>query len=95
MPNFLNDKVISKDQNWFNASSFKNAISRVRAVKSNKDREKVKIFNLGPVPYNEVIVDEKQELEEFVDVVGFYPNVPAFIQGHPLNMYNNKKKKIV
>ena len=50
------------------------------------------IASLGPIEFNEMIVGEKQYLEEFLSVVGFYPNVPAYIQGHPLNMYNNKRK---
>lgn len=94
-PKYFHDDIIRKEQDWFHTLSYTNAISKLSEIKHGKDVERVKIFSLGPIPYNEIIVDEKQVLEEFVDVVGFYPNVPAFIQGHPLNMYNNKRKNIV
>ena len=87
--------MIKNDCQWFNIDSYQSAIQKITSIRRSKNREKVQIYNLGPIPYNEFIVDEKQTLEEFVDVVGFYPNVPAFIQGHPLNMYNNKRKNIV
>ena len=92
---YFKDDVINQDPSWYQTTSYKNAVSKLKEIKHDKDYQRVKIFNLGPIPFSEVIVDEKQVLEEFVDVVGFYPNVPAFIQGHPLNMYNNKRKNIV
>lgn len=90
-PNHINDESIIKDELWYGASSFKNAISKANKQLNNKNLQRVKIFNLDNIPFEEVIVEEKQVLEEFVDIVGFYPNVPAYIQGHPLNMYNNKR----
>jgi predicted transcriptional regulator len=92
---YFKDDIIQNDSNWYDAHSYENAVHNFIRNKQIEKSEKLQIFNLGPIMYNEVIVDEKQVLEEFVDVVGFYPNVPAYIQGHPLDMYNNKRKNIV
>lgn len=91
----INDDMIAEDISWYNAKSKIDVFEKILDKKKANEIEKVKIFNLGHIPYSEVIIDEKQVLEEFMDVVGFYPNVPAYIQGHPLNMYNNKRKNIV
>ncbi|MDR2822649.1 MAG: DUF4433 domain-containing protein [Acholeplasmatales bacterium] len=85
---YISDEKIENDSVWYNASSYSEAISKLHRI---YHKDKVKIFNIGNIPYNEIIVDEKQVLKEFLDVVGFYPNVPAYIQGHPLNMYNNHR----
>lgn len=75
-------KNIDTDFNWFFS----------RKPKENDNQQ---LWGMKEVVFNEMILSEKQTLEEFCDVVGFYPNVPAYIQGHPLSMYNNKRKNVV
>ena len=89
------DSNVKEDKAWFNCESNKDAINKYHKNNDLKKLSLIKINNLDQIPYSEVIVDEKQVLEEYNDVVGFYPNVPAYIQGFPLNMYNNKRRNIV
>lgn len=92
---YYTDSAINEDKDWFNCTSNIDAISKYQKINDFEKISLVEINSLDQVPYNEIIVDEKQVLEEFLDVVGFYPNVPAYIQGLPLNMYNNKRRNIV
>ena len=57
-------------------------------------KSQVEFERLNTWDYEEIIVDEEQIREENLSVVGFYPNVPAYIQGYPLNMYNIKRTNI-
>lgn len=85
---FFKDSDLIKYEKWYGSSSH-NHVLELLSLANKKD--KVLITSLAPLEYNQLIVGEKQTLEEFQSVVGFYPNVPAYIQGHPLNMYNNKR----
>ena len=90
----INNDMINSEEGWYgvrdNNINFERFFSK--PITENK---KYKMWGITDITFNEMIVSEKQTLEEFCDVVGFYPNVPAFIQGHPLSMYNNKRKNIV
>jgi len=88
----ITDDELNRDYWWYGAQSIQEAYS-LREKKS--DIQHIKIDDIGSVQYNELIVDEKQVLEEYDDIVGFYPNVPAYIQGHPLNMYNNRRRNVI
>ncbi len=84
----LNDEEIGKDMYWYGARSIGNAYKFIR------ENNKVHDFDysyLDTIEINDNSFDTEQKLEEFLDVVGFYPNVPAYLQGMPLNMYNNKR----
>lgn len=85
---FFKDTDLSKYNKWYGSKSHNQVLELLRL---STNIEKVMISHLAPIEYNQLIVGEKQYLEEFASVVGFYPNVPAYIQGHPLNMYNNKR----
>lgn len=76
---------------WYGVKELSEAIKRFtkKAMISEVDTSE-----LREIEPNIVIVDEKQELIEFNDVVGFYPDVPAYIMGHPLNMFNNIRRNI-
>lgn len=87
------NKEIEKDSYWYGASSYEDALNKISD--NTIEIEEPPVFNFINIPFEEYIIDEKQILEEFDDVVGFYPNVPAYIQGHPLNMYNNKRVNVV
>lgn len=86
---FFKDSEIAKYDNWYGANSHDHILELLR---QDNIKNAYEIASLGSIIFNEMIVGEKQYLEEFLSVVGFYPNVPAYIQGHPLNMYNNKRK---
>ena len=91
----ITNNIINEDKYWYNCKS----VDRELLFLSNTDPNTKKITlderELKSFYFNDTIVSEKQTLEEFCDVVGFYPNVPAYIQGHPLCMYNNKRKNII
>ncbi len=89
---YFSDEDIKKQSSWFNAQSFK---AFLEDINKKVESETIRIDYINDLEYNEMIVSEKQMLEEFLDVVGFYPNVPAYIQGYPLDMYNNKRKNKV
>lgn len=82
------DQDISRYEKWYGSKSH-NHVLELLNLRNTTD--KIILTSLPPLDFNELIVGEKQMLEEFPSVVGFYPNVPAYIQGHPLNMYNNKR----
>lgn len=86
---FFKDDDIARYYSWYGTKSHDHIFDLLRQKNLKNEYE---IASLGPIEFNEMIVGEKQYLEEFLSVVGFYPNVPAYIQGHPLNMYNNKRK---
>jgi len=86
---FFKDDDIALYNNWYGTKSHDHILELLRQENVKNEYE---IATLGPIEFNELIIGEKQYLEEFISVVGFYPNVPAYIQGHPLNMYNNKRK---
>ena len=86
---FFKDDDIARHYSWYGTKSHDHIFDLLRQKNLKNEYE---IASLGPIDFNEMIVGEKQYLEEFLSVVGFYPNVPAYIQGHPLNMYNNKRK---
>jgi len=88
---FFKDDDIAKSESWYGTKSHDQILELLRQENVKNEYE---IASLGPIEFNELIIGEKQYLEEFRSVVGFYPNVPAYIQGHPLNMYNNKRKYI-
>ncbi len=85
---YFNEIDLSKHEKWYGSKSHNHVLE---LLKLGYQKEKVSITSLAALEYNQLIVGEKQLLEEFPSVVGFYPNVPAYIQGHPLNMYNNKR----
>ena len=86
---FFKDDDIANYDSWYGAKSHDHILE---VLTQDNVKNEYEIASLGPIEFNEMIVGEKQYLEEFLSVVGFYPNVPAYIQGHPLNMYNNKRK---
>jgi hypothetical protein len=92
---FITEKKLQEDKSWFNTSSLEKTLLTVRHFKPMKEMEKIKIFRLSGIEPKQTIIDEKQILVEFNDIVGFYPNVPAYIQGHPLNMYNNRRSHVL
>ena len=92
---FITEKKLLEDKTWFNTSSLEKTLINVRQSKPLKEMEKIKIFRLAGIEPQQAIIDEKQVLVEFNDIVGFYPNVPAYIQGHPLNMYNNRRSHVL
>jgi hypothetical protein len=92
---FITEAKLQEDRSWFNTSSLEKALFTIRQFKKKHEMEKIKIFRLAGIEAKQTIIDEKQVLEEFNDIVGFYPNVPAYIQGHPLNMYNNRRTNIL
>lgn len=79
---------LTKHEKWYGSKSHSHVLDLINL---NRTMDSVKITSLPVLEYNQLIIGEKQVLEEFQSVVGFYPNVPAYIQGHPLNMYNNKR----
>jgi len=83
------DKIkIEKEKDWFGAESVSHCLLSIL------EGEDYKHLNEGlfeGLELNDRSFTSEQRLEEFDDVIGFYPNVPAFIQGHPLNMYNNRR----
>lgn len=85
---YFSESDLSKYEKWYGSKSHNHVLE---LLKLGHQKEKVSITSLAALEYNQLIVGEKQLLEEFPSVVGFYPNVPAYIQGHPLNMYNNKR----
>jgi hypothetical protein len=92
---FITEQKLQEDKTWFNTSSLEKTLIKLREFKPLKEMEKIKIFRLAGIVPKESIIDEKQILVEFNDIVGFYPNVPAYIQGHPLNMYNNRRSNVL
>lgn len=90
----IDNDMINSEEGWYGVRDvnmdFKKFYSR-----PVDDNNKYQMWGITSITFNEMILSEKQTLEEFCDVVGFYPNVPAFIQGHPLSMYNNKRKNVV
>jgi len=92
---FITEKKLQEDTSWFNTSSLEKTLLNIRHFKPMKEMEKIKIFRLSGIEPKQTIIDEKQILVEFNDIVGFYPNVPAYIQGHPLNMYNNRRSHVL
>lgn len=88
MDKFFQDSELAKHEKWYGSKSHSHVLELLRI---GQKKFLVPIKGIGYLDYNQLIVGEKQLLEEFPSVVGFYPNVPAYIQGHPLNMYNNKR----
>ena len=86
---YFKDTELLKYEKWYGSKSHQHVLELLRY---HNQKEKVIITSIVPPEYNELIVGEKQTLVEFPSVVGFYPNVPAYIQGHPLNMYNNYRE---
>lgn len=85
---FITDEHVSKDKYWYGARSIREAFS---FLKKGGNIPTIDYQFLDTIEINDNSFDTSQVLEEFLDVVGFYPNVPAYLQGHPLNMYNNKR----
>jgi hypothetical protein len=85
---YFKNADLAKYQKWYGSKSHEHVINLLNI---SNDAKIVKVSSLPALEYNQMIIAEKQMLEEFPSVVGFYPNVPAYIQGHPLNMYNNKR----
>ena len=78
-----------EDIRWYGVDS----IANYKNIFFEECKKQSLDFNyIKEIPYNEYILDEHQTLEEFNDIVGFYPNVPLYIQGYPLNMHNNIRK---
>ena len=90
---FFSNEEIKNDENWYGVDTLDFIWKRLHY--NRKKDSKIKMFSLNEIPYNEEIISEEQKLIEFCDVVGFYPNVPAYIQGYPLNMYNNIRRNEV
>lgn len=85
---FYDKEEIEKEKDWFGAESVSHCLLSILEGKDYKQLNKTFFEGLN---LNERSFTSEQRLEEFDDVIGFYPNVPAFIQGHPLNMYNNRR----
>lgn len=89
LPETITHIKADEDLKWYGVNSIEN----YKNVFSCEHKRKSVNFNyIREIPYNEYILDEYQTLEEFNDIVGFYPNVPLYIQGYPLNMHNNIRK---
>lgn len=91
--NNIKNEDLSSDDDWYGVRDVN--INFQKFYSKPIPEKKYQMWGITDIVFNEMIVSEKQTLEEFCDVVGFYPNVPAFIQGHPLSMYNNKRKNII
>lgn len=91
--NISND-MLNKEDGWYGCRdvNFNFLKFYSKPITYNGDHN---LWGISKITFNEMIISEKQTLEEFSDVVGFYPNVPAYIQGHPLCMYNNIRKNVV
>lgn len=87
----IGPKNVEEYEYWYGVKELSEAIKKYtkKATISAVDTS-----GLREIEPNIVIVDEKQELIEFNDVVGFYPDVPAYIMGHPLNMFNNIRRNV-
>lgn len=90
----IDNHIISESDGWYGCYDINVDFKRMynKPIPEKNDFE---IWGINNFMFNEMIISEKQTLEEFSDVVGFYPNVPAYIQGHPLCMYNNIRKNVV
>lgn len=89
---YFNDEILEEYFEWFGVKSHERFQKKLN---DQTNTEEIDIVYFSIPRYNKRIIGEKQTVEEFDSVVGFYPNVPAYIKGHPLNMYNNKRKNIV
>lgn len=85
---YFQDSELTKNSIWYGSNSHKQTL---QSLESSKNIETIQITSLASLDYNQLIIGEKQTVEEFPSVVGFYPNVPAYIRGNPLNMYNNRR----
>ena len=92
--NNIDNDTINSEEGWYGVRDVNIDFQRFYS-KPIVDDNNYQMWGISTIPFNEMILSEKQTLEEFSDVVGFYPNVPAFIQGHPLSMYNNKRRNVV
>lgn len=79
---FQNEFII-KHSYWFGCNSFEQALSDLKNHQVNQ--KKIKLLKLPSYS-----IKEKRMKKEFNDMVGYFPNVPAFIQGNPLSMFNRK-----
>ena len=78
---------ISENSDWFGAHSISETIDHIF---ENKPMEFRVMRNLPDVHPGYESEDEVVEFKEILDVVGHYPNVPYYIQGYPLDMFNVK-----
>lgn len=85
---FYDKEEIEKEKDWFGAESVSHCLLSILEAEDYKQLNEGIFEGLN---LNDRSFASEQRLEEFDDVIGFYPNVPAFIQGHPLNMYNNRR----
>ena len=81
--NLFIDDYIELYKFWFNAKSNQDAYLKVNQVNTDKFKFKIK-----KMPH--ITIGEKRTKKEFNDMVGYFPNVPAYIQGNPLSMFNRK-----
>lgn len=81
------EQYYDSDPWWLGNKNCLKTFSQEKKVKLTK----VEYNELNDWDFDEIITDEEQMREENLSVVGFYPNVPAYIQGYPLNMYNIKR----
>lgn len=90
----IDNNMINDEEGWYGCRDVNMDFQKFYS-KSISNNHNYQMWGITQITFNEMILSEKQTLEEFCDVVGFYPNVPAFIQGHPLSMYNNKRKNVI
>lgn len=77
------DEFIKKHLDFFGVNSLKEAIELSKSNKFNITEAKL-------VKFPKVKIAEHHKKKDFNDMVGYFPNVPAFIQGNPLSMFNRK-----
>lgn len=77
------EEIIKKHYDYFGVKSLNEAIAS-----SNINQIVLPKSKLTKLP--KVKISEHHKKKDFNDMVGYYPNVPAFIQGNPLSMFNRK-----
>ena len=81
--NLYSDEIINKHYDYFAVKSLQEAVDL-----SNKNSFHISKSKLLKLP--KIKITEHRKKYDFNDMVGYFPNVPAYIQGNPLSMFNRK-----
>ena len=81
--NHYSEAFVNQHSYWFDTKSYEEALTTF-----NNHQIINRPLKINKMPH--VLITEHRIKKEFNDMVGYFPNVPAYIQGNPLSMFNRK-----